>query len=740
MAMIGSLVVLGVSLVVVLSHSATRASGHNNIYASDAQTRTIQARSRFCQDAESLPEGTSSIRVSLSSDPGPGPAVRLRVSKGGRTAASGRVAPGWSGRSATVPIQPVERAVHGALVCVSTGPGAPTTLLGSSHTKIGAPWTGGTDPVDDRPIGHRFRIDYLRAGRATWWGLAPTMARRLGLNTVVRGPWAALLAIALMVAATTLVTLRLLRDLPPDRPSAKARGDPQPPDLAPPAQAGGPTRLARALALPRKLPTAAWICALVAILNAATWSILSPPFQFLDEQDHYAYVQHLVDTGKPPTDRRYRFPQDLSRTLHDVRYLTVRESSDNVPIWSSFERDRLDRTMARPLSRTDRQGAGTATGQPPLAYALAAVPYELASGGTVLDRLLLMRLLSALFAGVTALFVFLFVREALPGVPWAWTAAGLAAALQPLFGFAAGAVNSDSLLFATSAALFYCIARAFRRGLSVRLSVATGLVLAGGLLTKFTFAGIVPGAIAALLLLALRQAPSRTPSGLLRALRLPATAFATALVPFLMVAALNAAVWDQPTFGVATAGSDVVAQTSTTQNGSLSRELGLIWQFYLPRLPGMAKDIDSPLPVKTIWLEDFAGSFGWRTIGPPKWVVSVALVLALIALYLAGLGLARSSRDLRRRLLELAAYALMVLGLLVMIGMIQYSSVSQGSNAWYGQSRYLLPLLAPFAAMLALAARGAGRRWGPVMGVLIVMLVLTHDVHSQLLTVAHYFG
>ena len=49
-----------------------------------------------------------------------------------------------------------------------------------------------------------------------------------------------------------------------------------------------------------------------------------------------------------------------------------------------------------------------------------------------------MRLLSALMAGVTALFTFLFVREALPGAPWAWTVGGLGAALAPLLGFISG--------------------------------------------------------------------------------------------------------------------------------------------------------------------------------------------------------------------------------------------------------------------------------------------------------------
>ena len=44
------------------------------------------------------------------------------------------------------------------------------------------------------------------------------------------------------------------------------------------------------------------------------------------------------------------------------------------------------------------------------------------------------------------------------------------------------------------------------------------------------------------------------------------------------------------------------------------------------------------------------------------------------------------------------------------------------------------------AALLALAARGAGKRWGPAVGALIVVLFLAHDVFSQLLVVSRFYG
>jgi hypothetical protein len=58
----------------------------------------------------------------------------------------------------------------------------------------------------------------------------------------------------------------------------------------------------------------------------------------------------------------------------------------------------------------------------------------------------------------------------------------------------------------------------------------------------------------------------------------------------------------------------------------------------------------------------------------------------------------------------------------------------------YAEPRYVLPMLALWGAVLALAARGAGRRWGPVAGALIVCVVLAHNIFSQLLVISRYYG
>jgi hypothetical protein len=42
--------------------------------------------------------------------------------------------------------------------------------------------------------------------------------------------------------------------------------------------------------------------------------------------------------------------------------------------------------------------------------------------------------------------------------------------------------------------------------------------------------------------------------------------------------------------------------------------------------------------------------------------------------------------------------------------------------------------------LLVLAARGAGRRWVPAVGALIVVQFIAHDIFSQLQVIARFYG
>ncbi len=475
-----------------------------------------------------------------------------------------------------------------------------------------------------------------------------------------------------------------------------------------------------------RIPATAWLCALIACLNAACWSVITPPFESPDEPSHYAYVAHLAETGHLPTSSAEEFTPAEGIALEDLHLTQVSLNPQNGTISTPTEQHKLEHDLGAGYPRTGNSDAGVATTEPPLYYALEAIPYGLAPGGTVLDRLALMRLLSALMGGLTALFVFLFLREALPSEPWAWTVGGIGVAVMPLLGFMSGAVNPDALLFAVSAALFYCLARGFRRGLTPKLAVALGAVIALGFMTKLNFLGLLPGAILGVLVLGRRVARTSRRA----ATRLLALAGGVAVSPIVLYILVNV-LSGRPGVGSVSDG------ITLTGKHPILAEASYIWQFYLPRLPGMHPYFGGLLTTRAFWFDGLVGLYGWLDTTFPGWVYNAALLpIALIAA-LAARTLVVHRHVLRNRLSEAAVYLTMTLGVLILVGANDYLSNDPGE---YREPRYLLPMLALWGLTLTLAARGAGRRWGPAVGAAIVVLLIAHNLFSQLLTISRFYG
>jgi 4-amino-4-deoxy-L-arabinose transferase-like glycosyltransferase len=410
----------------------------------------------------------------------------------------------------------------------------------------------------------------------------------------------------------------------------------------------------------------------------------------------------------------------------------------NKPPWAKEQLRSMNAQLARRPPRVGNGDVGSATGQPPLYYALEAAVYKATSHASLLDRLAAMRVLSCVFAGLTALFTFLFVRELLPGSPWTWSVAGLGVAFQPQFAFIASGVNGDTLLFAASAALFYTLARMFRRGLGPATGAAIGAASIVGLLTKVNFVVLLPAVVIALALVAWR-APAEQRR---RALRGIGAAAAVVLVPLAIYAALNWFAWDRPPLGFSSAPASVASSAHVAANTGFRRELSFGWQLFLPKLPFMQENFwpgQAGPAIYKQWVDGLVGRFGWIDYSFPGWVYPLALkvILAIVALALAAL--VASRRALWRRKSELAVYTIATVSLAAAVAHSDWNAfISSGQR--FDQARYLFPLLALYGAILALAARVGGRRFGPVIGAAIVVIAIFHDVFAQLLTFSRYYA
>jgi hypothetical protein len=475
---------------------------------------------------------------------------------------------------------------------------------------------------------------------------------------------------------------------------------------------------------------------LIAFVNAAIWGVVVPPFQVPDEIAHFAYAQYFAETGRPPPQgARGQYSAQEQTALEDLDLFSVIGRPRTRGIFSSAEDRSLRAALARNPSPVGEGGYTVASNQPPLYYALEAIPYWLSPSHEILTRLALMRLLSALIAACTVLAVFMFLRELLPRSRWTWTVGALAVAFQPTFNFVAAGVQPDNLLFLTSTLTFLMLLRAYRRGLTMQRAVLIGAIVAAGCLTKVTYIALLPGVVAALLLLTWRALPD----GRARALRTLAATVAVAVAPVALYALLNAVVWHR---GGPTAGGVAGATGSALPSGrvvTLHESLDYTWELYLPRLWFMHHAFFGEYPLWSTWLNGSIGHFGWVDYTFPGWVYRDGRYLLYALAALAILGLVSVRRGIREVLPIFACFAVMALGLL---GAIGYAGIRYRLSSGYTfeQARYLFPLVAFYGAFIVLAAKGAGRRWAPALGAALVVLAMAHGLFAETLTISRYYG
>jgi hypothetical protein len=482
----------------------------------------------------------------------------------------------------------------------------------------------------------------------------------------------------------------------------------------------------------RRVPRAGWIIALIAVLNATAWSVIVPPFQGRDEVDHFAYVERLAETGNLPhraPREAYSYSAEESLVMEGLHYGQVRFTPYMHSISTVAEQEALEKDAAAGEPLNNNPTANGATSQPPLFYAIQSIPYAL-GGSNILVKLQLMRLLDALLGGITALLIFFFLRETVPRVPWVATVAAICVALQPLFAFVTGSLNPDALLYVLSAATFLCLARGFRRKLTIPLALALGGVIVAGFLTYYSFIGVAVGAFAGLVILAIRDAWAR--KGGRQALIAPASAIGVGISPVVIYVIANVAS-KKPTFGA-------VASAGHEASSSIFNEFSYAWQLFLPRLPGMTHYFAGITTWREIWFDRSVGLYGWMDTMFPVWVQNLAFILAIGVALLCARELFVRRREVKARLPELASYALITVGVMAMLGIASYKSDVIEHELAYGEPRYLLPMLPLFAAAIALAIRGAGHRWIPLAGTAMILLFLGHDIFSQLQVIARYYG
>jgi 4-amino-4-deoxy-L-arabinose transferase-like glycosyltransferase len=427
-------------------------------------------------------------------------------------------------------------------------------------------------------------------------------------------------------------------------------------------------------------------------LTGLAWALLVPAWQAPDEIPHFAYVQSVAERGRLPTvpggqqqSTEQRLAGELSGTA------SAAGSVQREVEWSrgAYERWRRADAALEDEARSDGGGKSPATPNPPFYYAYAAAAYELGSGGSIFDRLYLVRGASALLLLGTTLVTWLLAGEVFgPNRPLQLAAAAIAG-LQPMATFISASVTPDALTFPLWAVVLWLGARTLNRGLTLRHAAALVGVLALAVLAKAVSYALAPAVLFVLgagLWRLRRQSPRRAARPALVAVA------GAALVTGVWLA--TARILDRPLLQVGGVDWDL-------------RELAsYVWQFYLPRLPfqdtnpGIAADRLSDLGVYAVWIKTGWAAFGSLEVRFPDWVYAL---LAAVSALIGGGAVAAVVRGRWRPTRLMAGFlALAALVLLAGLHWTEYQVIvdtGSGSN----QGRYLLPLM-PIAGVATAAA------------------------------------
>jgi hypothetical protein len=198
------LALIAVAFVVTLTHAPLTVVGSG--VATEHTLVSTTKPAAACQARETLPRGTTALRVSLTA--ALGPRVAVKVLSGSRVIARGATPAGWSDASVTVPVRPLPHTVAPVKVCFAM------TQMNGKVAMRGTPTASALAARStEGPLPGRMGIEYLRPDASSWWSQATAVAHRLGLGRTASGTWNALLVMALAASFITLSSWLVVKEL-----------------------------------------------------------------------------------------------------------------------------------------------------------------------------------------------------------------------------------------------------------------------------------------------------------------------------------------------------------------------------------------------------------------------------------------------------------------------------------------------------------------------------------------------
>ena len=455
---------------------------------------------------------------------------------------------------------------------------------------------------------------------------------------------------------------------------------------------------------------------LVALVEVLAWSVVTAPFQGPDEAAHYAYAQYLGETGHKPSygGGGGIVSRETDGLFSGFNLYTLKRQAAARPFWTKSELHAWQH-YERTLSSSDRgngSGPNSVAKNPPLYYALEAIPYKLttALGAAPFTRLFWMRMVNALLFLATVWLTWLIAAELFRSTLLR-AAATATVVLLPMAAFMGAVVNPDSLLEALWAGALLVGIRLLQRGFDLRRVIVLAALAGLSLLTHGRGIPLLLFAALAVVLALWRHRPDTR--RLLVNVGSGVAVIAIALVAYKLFLS-----------GGNSGGGAYGGELTFRHSFRPLRFVAFVWQFYFPKLPGMGPRPGPNFGFLQFFVEGFLpGAFGGqeaRFSTDTYRLMHVVVALAFIGLVAASIALRGPLR--RRWDVALLVLAFVVVPLLFLHLASFRAVLDPGATDALIVGRYLLPLTPALGLAVALmlrALREAGREIG--VGVLIAL-------------------
>lgn len=222
------------------------------------------------------------------------------------------------------------------------------------------------------------------------------------------------------------------------------------------------------------------------------WSLVTPIFEFPDEQAHIESVEFLAKNGRMPKGEEWDMTVEMKGTQDLLGNFRNNYGNNKYTYHPDYHVEYVDSLVGKYESEihslNTQENRDTyvwkeAARYPRLYYDYLSTWYRLAASQDIILRSFILRLGNVALAVLTAFVIYRSGLLIFGKKSYALTLT-LLVMLQPMYSFLSAGINSDNLHNLLFAAIIYCGLHVVKEGISPRLAALTAMVVALDIASK----------------------------------------------------------------------------------------------------------------------------------------------------------------------------------------------------------------------------------------------------------------